>query len=97
MVLQVTVNLSLYKHLKLMWRIDPLLRSDSVNSGHCYLTPATYTRSTIKNRVFYVVRVATVAMQLREKHASTTVEGLCVLRGPCQSCYKEDNWGDPNS
>jgi hypothetical protein len=24
-----------YKHLKLVCRIEPLLRSDSVNSGHC--------------------------------------------------------------
>lgn len=55
------------------------------------------TPATIKERCFYVARVATVAMQRREKHVSTTIEGLCVLRGPCQSDYKKDNWGDPNS
>jgi hypothetical protein len=37
-----------------------------------------------KNDVFYVVCAAPVAMQRCCKHASTTVEGLCFLRGPCR-------------
>jgi hypothetical protein len=31
-----------------------------------------------------VVRAATVAMQRRGKHTSTTIERLCFLRGPCR-------------
>jgi hypothetical protein len=34
--------------------------------------------------VFSVVRSATVAAQLRGKHASKTIEELCYLRGPCR-------------
>jgi hypothetical protein len=29
-------------------RIDPLMSTDSVNSAHCYVTPATYTHATIE-------------------------------------------------
>jgi hypothetical protein len=38
------------------------------------------------NRItmFSVVCAATVAMQRRSKHTSTTIEGLCFLRCPCQ-------------
>jgi hypothetical protein len=35
-----------------------------------------------KNGVFYVAQAATVAMQRRGKHVSTTIEGLRFLRGP---------------
>jgi hypothetical protein len=35
-----------------------------------------------KNGVSYVVRAANFAMQRRGKHTSTTIEGLCFLRGP---------------
>jgi hypothetical protein len=31
-----------------------------------------------------VVHAAIVGMQRRAKHASTTIQGLCFLRGPCQ-------------
>jgi hypothetical protein len=31
-------------YLNVMWRIDPLLNSDTVNSGHYQATPATCTQ-----------------------------------------------------
>jgi hypothetical protein len=34
--------------------------------------------------VFSVVRAATVAIERLRKHVCTTIEGLCVLRGPCR-------------
>jgi hypothetical protein len=37
-----------------------------------------------RRTVFYVVRVATVAMQRRGKQASAKIEALCFLRGPCR-------------
>jgi hypothetical protein len=37
-----------------------------------------------KSGVFFVNRVGTVAMQRRGKHASSTIERLCFLRGPCR-------------
>jgi hypothetical protein len=33
--------------------------------------------------MFSVVLAATVAMQRRDKHTLTTIEGLCFLLGPC--------------
>jgi hypothetical protein len=60
-----------------------LLSSDCVNSGRCYVTPATCTQQ-LKNGVFYVVRAATIAMQRRGEQASITIEELCFLRGPCR-------------
>jgi hypothetical protein len=55
-----------------------------------------HVRNTRKNGVLYVVRAATVAMQRRGKHSSTTTEVVfsmwSVPRG-----YLEDNWADPGS
>jgi hypothetical protein len=38
----------LTSNILLLWRIDPLLSSDSVNSVLCKVTPTTYTFATIK-------------------------------------------------
>jgi hypothetical protein len=43
----------LKRHIQTMYmllRIDPLLSGDSVNSGRCYVTPATYTHATTEQR-----------------------------------------------
>jgi hypothetical protein len=37
---------------KILWRIDPLLSGDSVNSGRYWVTPATCTDATIEERCF---------------------------------------------
>jgi hypothetical protein len=45
-------------------------------------------------------KVTAVAMQRRDKHASTTVElllGTVVSTRSVQRGYKEDSWGDPVS
>jgi hypothetical protein len=34
----------------ILWHINPLLGSDSINSGRCLITPATCTRSTMEER-----------------------------------------------
>jgi hypothetical protein len=46
----VTRSLAMGLHVTIFRRIDPLLSGDSVNSGRCYVTPATYTNATIKQR-----------------------------------------------
>jgi hypothetical protein len=38
----------------------------------------------MEERCFHVVLTAIVAMQRSGKHASTTIEGLCFLLGPCR-------------
>jgi hypothetical protein len=35
------------KKKTMLWHVGPLLSSDSVNSGRCKVTPATYTHVTI--------------------------------------------------
>jgi hypothetical protein len=57
--------------------------SVSTSSSSAKRLPATCTHATIEG-VFYVVRAATVAIQWCGKHTSTTLEGLCLLRGPCR-------------
>jgi hypothetical protein len=64
-----------------LWRIDPLLSSDSVISSRCYATSVTYTHATTEERRF----PCDPYQQRRGKHASTTIEGLCFLRGPCRA------------
>jgi hypothetical protein len=59
-----------------LWRIDPLISSDSVDSGRCCITHAT--------SVLYMIRSATIAMQRRGKNTCTTIERLCFLRDPCR-------------
>jgi hypothetical protein len=49
-----------------LWPIDPLLRGDSVNSGRCYGTPATYTYATIDQRG-YATRFLATARQTRAR------------------------------
>jgi hypothetical protein len=39
-----------------------------------------------------MVRAATVATQRSGKHASTTIEGLCFLLGPCRGVILKRNW-----
>jgi hypothetical protein len=41
-----------------------------------------------QNGVFCVVRAAFIAMQRSCKHASTTIERLCFLRGPCRGVWQ---------
>jgi hypothetical protein len=58
-----------------------LLSSDSVNSGRCYVTPATYTHAIIEEQRFCAIRAATVAMQRCGEDASTTIVWVfCVVR-----------------
>jgi hypothetical protein len=38
--------------IKLLWYIEPLLSSDSVKSGRCYVSPATYKHAAIEERCF---------------------------------------------
>jgi hypothetical protein len=67
-----------HSYRKVLWRIVPLLSSDSVNSGRCYVTPATYTHAAIEE----VVRAPTVAIQRRGKHLYTNRRAclFCIVR-----------------
>jgi hypothetical protein len=51
---------------------------------NCKVRPLLGNPRSNRRIVFSVVRAATVAMQRRYKHTSTTIEGLCFLHGPCQ-------------
>jgi hypothetical protein len=51
--------------LIILWRIDPLLRDASINSGRCYVTPARYTHLTIEQRA-----MQPVSKQRLGKHVS---------------------------
>jgi hypothetical protein len=52
---------------QMLWRMDPLLSGDSVNSDRLYVTPATYTYATIEG----VMQPA--SKQRIGNHASTTI------------------------
>jgi hypothetical protein len=61
----------------------PFLGNGSVNT----FRRQKYARNnkiSVGNGVFYVDRAATVVKQRRGKHASTTIEGLGFLHGPCR-------------
>jgi hypothetical protein len=74
----------------------PFLGNGSVNTFPRQLMRTQQLSYCWKRGVFYVVRAATVAMQRRGKHGSTTTEGLFSGWSVPRS-YLEDNWDEPVS
>jgi hypothetical protein len=40
----------MYTKFNIVWRVDLLLNSDSVDGGRCQVTSATYTHATVEER-----------------------------------------------
>jgi hypothetical protein len=89
------MSLQVYNYYNIIWCIDSLLSSDSVNNGRCYVAPAAYACAvTLRNdrrllqAVFSVVPLRgymTQPTELRYASECSAVEGSVV------ECYPAAN------
>jgi hypothetical protein len=72
----------------LLWRIDPLLSDNSVNSSRCYVKPATYKHATREQRGFCNPFLSNGSVNT-PLHRQNYCWKMCFLFGPCRVFIKK--------